>query len=422
MYRHLTALACAGILVASAQTVHAGINAWTSHGPDDGCVRALGIDPMAPNTLYAGGCHGLVSKSRDGGNTWSEVRKLPAPEWASSGTDVSVLALAIDPATPSTLYAGAAALNTGWGDLGMVFRSTDGGNTWSAVDANCPWGRASGGGDSISFPNPFPAAIAIDPTVPRTLYTSGCKSTDGGDTWQVQPFGVCSAVAIEPFMPDTLYGGCDGGVGYKAGVSKSTDGGLNWSDADTGLGANNSVLALALDPSMPTTLYAGTKGGVFKTTDGGDTWSAVNTGVGGQMVFALAIDPTTSSTLYAGTGSGVFKSTDGGRIWSELNTGLPANSSVTALAIDPTAPSTLYAGTDGGGVFSIEQVSTCGGDCNADGGATIDELVTLVNVALGTTSVVECGSGDTDGDGKISVDEIITAVDVVLDGCRPTAR
>lgn len=417
MYRHLRALTCAGVFVASAQTAHAGINAWTSHGPDDGCVRALAIDPIAPNTLYAGGCHGLVSKSTDGGNTWSGwmVRKLPVPEWASSRTELSVLALAIDPATPSTLYATTAAVNTGWGDGGLVFRSTDGGITWSAVVAYCNWGRASGDFGA----NPFPAAIAIDPTKPRTLYTSGCKSTDGGDTWQVQPFGICSAVAIDPLMPDTLYGGCDGGLFYEAGVSKSTDGGLNWSDDDTGLGANNSVLALALDLSMPTTLYAGTKGGVFKTTDGGGSWRPVNTGVGGPMVYALAIDPTISSTLYAGTGSGVFKSTDGGGTWSVLNTGLPANSSVTALAIDPTAPSTLYAGTDGGGVFSIEQVSTCDGDCNADGGATVDELVTLVNIALGETSVVECGSGDANGDGQIAIDEITTAVNVVLEGCHP---
>ena len=54
-------------------------------------------------------------------------------------------------------------------------------------------------------------------------------------------------------------------------------------------------------------------------------------------VYALAIDPTTPSTLYAGTGSdGVFKSTDGGGSWSAVNTGLPGTAVVVdALAIDP---------------------------------------------------------------------------------------
>src|SRR5262249_13678715 len=85
--------------------------------------------------------------------------------------------------------------------------------------------------------------------------------------------------------------------------------------------AGGSVLALALDPGMPTTLYAGTGGsGVFKSRDGGTTWQASNTGgLSDASVRALALDPTTPTTLYAGTeGSGVFKSTDGGTSWSTV--------------------------------------------------------------------------------------------------------
>ena len=62
------------------------------------------------------------------------------------------------------------------------------------------------------------------------------------------------------------------------------------------------VSALALDPTTPTTLYAGTSDGVFKTTDGGTSWSPVNTGLAvlSTTVRALALDPTTPTTLYAG--------------------------------------------------------------------------------------------------------------------------
>jgi hypothetical protein len=121
----------------------------------------------------------------------------------------------------------------------------------------------------------------------------------------------------------------------------------------------SSVRALALDPTTPSTLYAGTGGGVFKSTDGGAHWSAVNTGLTYPYPSALALDPTTPSTLYAGAynyagtyNGGVFKSTDGGAHWDAVNTGL-TNRDVFALALDPTTPTTLYAGTRGGGVFVL---------------------------------------------------------------------
>jgi photosystem II stability/assembly factor-like uncharacterized protein len=145
------------------------------------------------------------------------------------------------------------------------------------------------------------------------------------------------ALAVDPTTPTTLYAGTYGG-----GVFKSTDGGATWSAVNTGL-TNKSVWALAIDPTAPNTLYAGTYGGVFKSTNGGASWSAVNSGLTNTAVFALAIDPTDSNTLYAGTyGGGVFKSINGGTTWSATGAG-PTN--VLALAIDPSTPTTLYAGT-----------------------------------------------------------------------------
>ena len=70
--------------------------------------------------------------------------------------------------------------------------------------------------------------------------------------------------------------------------------------------------ALAIDPSAPATLYAGTGGGVFKSTNGGGSWTAINAGLITSSVHALAIDPSAPATLYAGTSGGVFKSTNGG--------------------------------------------------------------------------------------------------------------
>jgi pimeloyl-ACP methyl ester carboxylesterase len=61
--------------------------------------------------------------------------------------------------------------------------------------------------------------------------------------------------------------------------------------------------------------------------------------------------------------------------------------------------------------------ASCAGDCGGDGQVTIDELITMVNIALGTKPVSECSVGDTSGDGDITIDEIIQAVNRALNGC-----
>jgi hypothetical protein len=63
----------------------------------------------------------------------------------------------------------------------------------------------------------------------------------------------------------------------------------------------------------------------------------------------------------------------------------------------------------------------CAGDCGADGVVTVDEVITGVNIALGTTSVEQCGVFDFSGDDMVTVDEIITAVNNALNGC-PTSQ
>jgi len=154
------------------------------------------------------------------------------------------------------------------------------------------------------------------------------------------------SLAINPSNPATLYAGTFGG-----GVFKSTDSGGTWASANGGL-TMTFVFAVAVDPASPATLYAGgTIGDVFKSTDAGASWAAANKGLQYRSIVALAIDPVTPSTLYAGSDTdGVFKSTDSGGTWFDANTGL-GHLDVYALAINPATPSTLYAATYGGGVF-----------------------------------------------------------------------
>ncbi len=65
--------------------------------------------------------------------------------------------------------------------------------------------------------------------------------------------------------------------------------------------------------------------------------------------------------------------------------------------------------------------SACAGDCNGDGMVTVDEILAMVNIALGSDLVTNCTAGDVNGDGMITVDEILAAVDNALNGCIPPA-
>ena len=293
-----------------------------------------------------------------------------------------VYSLAIDPVTPSTLYAGT------YG--GGVFKSVDGGSSWSAINTG------------LSNTNVY--SLAIDPFVPSTLYAGTIgggvfKSVDGGSNWSAINTGlsnpyVCS-LAIDPVTPSTLYAGTNGGV------FKSVDGGSSWSAMNTGL-SNTYVWSLAIDPVTPSTLYAGTNGGgVFKSVDGGSSWSAINTGLSNPYVMSLAIDPVTPSTLYAGTnGGGVFKSVDGGSSWSAMNTGL-SNLTVLSLAIDPVTPAMLYAGTNGNGAFEFSNSTNGSPDFTIVG----DTSVTFGNsskIMPGTAGPANVASNGTFASGALS--------------------
>ena len=63
--------------------------------------------------------------------------------------------------------------------------------------------------------------------------------------------------------------------------------------------------------------------------------------------------------------------------------------------------------------------AACPGDCDGSADVTVDEIVTLINIALGNRTVDECAAGDGDADGRVTVDEIIRSVVASLDGCPP---
>jgi hypothetical protein len=69
--------------------------------------------------------------------------------------------------------------------------------------------------------------------------------------------------------------------------------------------------------------------------------------------------------------------------------------------------------------LAVRPALACVGDCHQDGAVTIDEILTMVNIALGSLPVQQCMAGDVDGDGAVTVDEIVAAVNAALTGCPP---
>ena len=125
-------------------------------------------------------------------------------------------------------------------------------------------------------------------------------------------------------------------------------------------------LSLAIDPTTPATVYAGTQTGLWKSFNGGDTWAQLNVISGGtSRVNEIAIDPTNTYIIYVATNRGLYKSSNGGLFWSVLN---PSSGLATynSIAIDPLNHLTLYAGsgigfesilksTDGGATWTSQQ-------------------------------------------------------------------
>src|SRR5262245_57794022 len=139
----------------------AGLNQWTSNGPEGGAILSLAVNPLTPATLYASTNGGGVFRSQNGAGTWSAVN--------TGLTNRIVNALAIDPQSPATAYAGGP---------GGVFKTTNAGASWTAVNVG------------LLQPGdiPFPVfSLAVDPQAPATVYagtTIGVfKSTDGGAIW-----------------------------------------------------------------------------------------------------------------------------------------------------------------------------------------------------------------------------------------------
>ena len=190
----------------------------------------------------------------------------------------------------------------------------------------------------------------------RTWCSAGTlrKTNDAGAHWRTVTGVPSSALslAIDPRHSDTVF------VGTARGdILRSRDGGRSWRRVAWAptlpLSHQYAIAVIVIDPSDPDNVYAGRPtGGIIKSSDGGDTWSRANTGLTNRTVSAIAIDPTDPRILFVSTRGGVFRSRDSGASWRPYDRGLPAGG-VAAFAIDQVGR-IVYAGTNGDGVDSLQ--------------------------------------------------------------------
>jgi len=200
------------------------------------------------------------------------------------------------------------------------------------------------------------------------------RSRDGGTTWSpvfdkyTQSIG---AIRVAPSNPRIVWVGTGeswtrNSVGYGDGIYKTTDDGDSWDKM--GLEKTERIARIAIDPAHPDTVLVAALGplfndsperGIYRTTDGGRTWTKtlyVDPRTGGAD---LAMDPKNPQVVFAsmwsvrrlawtfasgGPGSGLYKSTDGGRTWRKLTAGLPAGDlGRIAVAVSPAKSERVYA-------------------------------------------------------------------------------
>ncbi len=346
---------------------------WRSIGPfRGGRVLAVAGSPDSPLHFYFGAVNGGVWETKDAGRTWT-----PIFDDAPVG---SIGALAVAPSKPSVLYVG-----TGEADMRSdiaqgagMFRSSDGGAHWSAIGLE---GTRQIAKILVDPNNPDTVLVAAlghpyGPNAERGVF----RSTDGGRTWTRTLFKNADTGAIDltfkPGDPNTVYAALwqtrrppwnvyPPSSGPGSGLYKSVDGGVTWKPAaGSGLPAHPGRIGLAVSPAAPSRLYALIDavegGGLYRSDDDGATWALASADkriwARGWYFGEVTANPKNADELWV-LDTIVLHSTDGGRSFLPQK-GDPTGDDYHALWIDPMNPDRRILGVDQGTLVTLNGGST----------------------------------------------------------------
>ncbi len=261
---------------------------------------------------------------------------VEARSWAPVGaTGGNVRTLTQDPRDPQRIYLGTS--------NGILYRSDDGGLQWQRLSPGFPL-------RGCSLDEIVVGARGVVFVGYWTVHSGEggvARSSDGGQTFVVLK-GIegqsVRALALAPSDPRVI------AAGTRTGVFLSRDGGETWTRITPKSHRDlRNIQSLAIDPADPNVIYAGTWHLGWKTLDGGAAWAPVHRGmIDDSDVMTLTIDPRRTETIYATACSGIYRSTDGAGQWTKLS-GIPFSSRRTrAFAQGGEDANVLVAGTTEG--------------------------------------------------------------------------
>jgi hypothetical protein len=362
---------------------------WTCIGPRNinGRVRTMAIHPADGNIVVAGTGTGGVWLTRDAGQSWTPLMH--------DEVSLSIGAVAVHLTDPGnlagdfTIYAGTGEPTWWPGYAGVgVLRSIDSGATWTATGA-----FPAPGNTGFS-------AIVIDPTSitanPATtvLYAAGnpgglYRSSDGGATWTLMRAATVQGVALDPVVAGGLYT-----AEAFAGIFRFDPVANTWSAFNTGFPAGfPQLIQIAIGRTPPNTMYAKLDEAVYAYNTATSQWTSLGNHGGttyGYWNNVLEVDPLDSNIVVAG-GITIERTYDGGTTWQNIG-GL--HSDQHAAVFDSTNHLTIYAGNDGGvyrGTYSSS--SSLGAWAKTSDGLIVTEY-NDVGTSAGAYDVVGGGSQD----------------------------
>ncbi len=297
---------------------------------DTGSVGALAVAPSDPSIVYVGSGEGLrrpdlstgdgVYKSTDGGTTWTHLGLRDGQQ---------IQTIAVDPRDPNKLFVAVVGHPFGPNEERGLYRSSDGGATFQRVLGGGPDVGAVEVRIDPNHPDTVYAALWASRNGPWNLiqvyerYDAGglYKSTDGGTTWTKLGGGLPTnvgriGISIAPSNSQRIYTVVEEPDG--CGIFRSNDAGANWTrtnSEDRVCGRTEDFAGITADPKNADIVYAANTT-TYRSTDAGATWTGIKGAPGGDDYHTIWIDPANPDVILLGVDQGATLTVNGGKTWS----------------------------------------------------------------------------------------------------------